>query len=32
MEVMGMVGSAGFTKVSLIAEMPRGDKRQASRR
>jgi biopolymer transport protein TolR len=23
MEVMGMVGSAGFTKVSLIAEMPR---------
>jgi biopolymer transport protein TolR len=32
MEVMGMVGSAGFTKVSLIAEMPRGDKKQASRR
>ena len=23
MEVMGLVGSAGFTKVSLIAEMPR---------
>jgi biopolymer transport protein TolR len=23
MEVMGMVGAAGFTKVSLIAEMPR---------
>src|SRR4051794_14458255 len=23
MEVMGMIGSAGFTKVSLIAEMPR---------
>jgi biopolymer transport protein TolR len=23
MEVMGMVGSAGYTKVSLIAEMPR---------
>jgi biopolymer transport protein TolR len=32
MEVMGMVGSAGFSKVSLIAEMPRGDKKQASRR
>jgi biopolymer transport protein TolR len=32
MEVMGMVGSAGFTKVSLIAEMPHGDKRQATRR
>src|SRR5687768_3130362 len=33
MEVMGMVGSAGFTKVSLIAEMPRGnDRRQQSRR
>jgi biopolymer transport protein TolR len=31
MEVMGMVGAAGFTKVSLIAEMPRGDKRQARR-
>ncbi|MBX6369838.1 MAG: protein TolR [Rhodospirillales bacterium] len=31
MEVMGMVGSAGFTKVSLIAEMPRGDKRKATR-
>ena len=31
MEVMGMVGSAGFTKVSLIAEMPRGDKRKANR-
>ena len=33
MEVMGMVGAAGFTKVSLIAEMPRGnDRRQQSRR
>ena len=34
MEVMGMVGSAGFTKVSLIAEMPRGNDRrqQQSRR
>ena len=33
MEVMGMIGSAGFTKVSLIAEMPRGnDRRQQSRR
>jgi biopolymer transport protein TolR len=32
MEVMGMVGSAGFSKVSLIAEMPRGEKKQANRR
>jgi len=26
LEVMGLVGSAGFTKVSLIAELPRADK------
>jgi biopolymer transport protein TolR len=33
MEVMGLVGAAGFTKVSLIAEMPGGkDRRQTSRR
>ena len=30
LEIMGLVGSAGFTKVSLIAEMPR-DKRQVRR-
>jgi biopolymer transport protein TolR len=27
MEVMGLVSAAGFTKVSLIAEMPRSDAR-----
>ena len=26
LEVMGLVGSAGFNKVSLIAELPRADK------
>ncbi len=26
LEVMGLVSSAGFTKVSLIAELPKGDK------
>jgi biopolymer transport protein TolR len=26
LEVMGLVSEAGFTKVSLIAELPKGDK------
>jgi biopolymer transport protein TolR len=32
MQVMGLVGSAGFTKVSLIAEMPSGPDRRAKGR
>jgi biopolymer transport protein TolR len=28
LEVMGLVGSAGFTKVSLIAELPRADSKK----
>jgi biopolymer transport protein TolR len=31
LEIMGLVGAAGFTKVSLIAEMPREQRRQAKR-
>ena len=26
LEVMGLISGAGFTKVSLIAELPKGDK------
>ena len=32
MEVMGMIGAAGFTKVSLIAETPAAAAQKASQR